>query len=791
MKKILPILMVLMFAVLGFAANNSFGVRAAGMGDAFTAVADDASAVFYNPAGLPYSDFELSSDSLDWERSVHDPFDLTLLTIDGFGYANYLQKTTAGNATRGQLYGFGTKGRSGINWGITYKELGLNGKGLDIGLLVNITEQFSVGLSGQNISVIELDVPFALRAGAAYSLWNKRLKLAVDYVSLQNSVNRFHYGAELALLSGLALRAGVSDKKGTIGAGLSILGGEFNYASDIDPDASANQIHKLGFSLITKTKKARKRALFAESKFLEININSNIVSGQDEFSVLGGFSIGADTLLKHLRQANKDKDISGIIVKMSGFPGGLFATGLVQSLREELITAKNNGKKIIFYLENGAIGNAYYLASAADSIIMPDLAIAGGIGSRLQIVRMHKLFQKLGIDWEILARGKYKASLNNMSKEISPEGKEEINSLIKDVYERMLVDISESRDIELGALRELADGSLLTASEALHAGLIDSIGYYSEAKKSAKILLGKEESKSLPLLTLEDIEQEPPVTSMFTPWNRIAVINIEGPITLGENSRSIFWGGSSTGADTIVKQLGKIQNDSSIQAVIIRLNTPGGSAIASDRVYQAIRKLRKEHKKTVIASMGDLAASGGYYIASACDRIIANPGTFTGSIGVIGMFPSMEKLFKNIGIEPEEYKEGQYMDAFSTAGKLSPEARAMMENIMQTTYDKFVTSVAKGRGISEEEAYKLAEGRLYTGSQAVNNGLADELGNFSRAVASAKELSNIRGEETLVYYHDQSSLWLQNIGVEATKILGLDKGLLPEIKTTFQAFRIY
>jgi len=794
-RKYFIIFLLFVITTAAFALDDifpaGFGIRASGMGGAFTAIADDVSAIYYNPAGLPLSSMQFIREQMDWEKKYSKASDLTSFTLGDLGYANCLQSDKDSLINRIQFYSWGTRGTRGFYWGVSYKDFhnnDNNGKALDVGLLFNITEYLSLGLTGQNIALQDLEYNSLFRLGLAYEFIYDNVTLAMDLLS-SNDDAQISYGLEYTPINGLALRTGFAPNKFSFGFSLFVFGGNINYAMSVDPNIENAEVCRLGFETINIGNKKRKSTLIPSEKCLEINIQGNLTSGQDNFSIIGGFNQGIDNLLDYLRRANKDDEIKSIVLRLNNFPEHIFASALVQEVREELKKAKEKKKKIVVYVDELALGNTYYLASIADKIVMPGTGVVGGIGKNIQIHRMYKLFKNLGIEWQIIQKGKYKTAFNNLKDKNSPQEEEMILTLLKDVYEQMLKDISESREIDLDELRLLADGQLLTAEEAKEKKLIDEIGYYEKAKDLANNSSGNNDK----FLSVRDLYPEEIKESLFMPWNRIAVVNINGPIILGENYNDIIWGGYYTGAETIVEQFEQIKKDNSIRAVIIRINSPGGSATASDRIYKAIKELQEEDK-VVVASMGNMAASGGYYIAAACDKIVANPSTFTGSIGVISVYPVLKELYEKIGIEVEQHKEGKYTDIFSGVEKLDEESKMMLQNILDKIYKKFIIAVSEGRDLSEDEVKKLAEGRIYTGTEALANGLVDYLGNFTTAIDKAKTLANIKREASLVYYREDSPQWLQDMGHNAMNFLGIKDGIFPmksKLKESVLEMKIY
>ncbi|MBU2567692.1 MAG: signal peptide peptidase SppA [Elusimicrobia bacterium] len=237
----------------------------------------------------------------------------------------------------------------------------------------------------------------------------------------------------------------------------------------------------------------------------------------------------------------------------------------------------------------------------------------------------------------------------------------------------------------------------------------------------------------------------------------IAVINISGPIRMGSRPRAFL----SYDSEAILRRLRNTSSRKDVKAIVLRINSPGGSVAAVQEIYSEVMKIRAEKKKPVVASFGDVAASGGYYIASACDKIVANPGTITGSIGVLLELGNVQELFKKIGVRMETIKSGKHKDTGSMFRELSVDERKMFQELVNEAFNQFINDIVRGRGMQREKVEALADGRIYTGSQAVQNGLVDKLGNDQTAIETAKELAGISGEPRIIGEYDVWEQFLQ------------------------------
>jgi protease IV len=283
--------------------------------------------------------------------------------------------------------------------------------------------------------------------------------------------------------------------------------------------------------------------------------------------------------------------------------------------------------------------------------------------------------------------------------------------------------------------------------------LIDEFGYWDKVKE---IIRSEKKVKAADIISLAKFSPDQEPMTIFSPFNRIAVIEIDGNINSGKNATNFLFGGKSTGAEDINKFVDEINKDTSIKGVIIRINSPGGSLLASDKIYYAIDKLKKKGK-VVYTSMGNLAASGGYYIAMNSDKLIANPGTLTGSIGVISTFHNFEELNNMLGIDLEVMKTGKYMNMFSVNKQLTEEEKEMLKKYQDKHYQIFVDKLKENRELSDEEVNDIAQGQIITGEQALDYKMIDDLGNFFDVVAALSRKIKI-SEPELVFYKSKADM---------------------------------
>ncbi|MBU1954536.1 MAG: signal peptide peptidase SppA [Candidatus Margulisbacteria bacterium] len=791
-KFIYLLILILIFSGAAFADltddlfRQGMGIRAMGMGGAATAVGGDASSIFYNPAGLSDLIFEYAVGATDLDQADYTASRYDLLSIGPFAYGNFGLSTSQESAST-VMYGFGAKGMGGFNWGVAYKTarwnlLTGNGEGwsADLGILLKITPALSLGVVGQEIAFQRgFLAPSATRVGMALMPLLDRMLFAAD-VEIDEGRRRenlSHFGMELEITKGLIGRVGSDRGLMTAGATFQFPLIAFEYGMK-NRGGSQGLIQRFGGTIRFVKKRERSFSIFGPKEYVEIDLRGAVSGGTDSYSILGGYCRGLDSILSTLRQASRDPGLQGIFIKISDFQSGLGGQAVVQEIRGELEAAKESGKKIVVYIESSALGDGYYLASVGDKIIAPQGASLGGLAKKVEITSIKELYEKLGIEWQLFAEGKNKTTFSGLTEGLTPGQREILKGVVDDLYRQMLTDISEDREIELARLKEIGDGRVLTAKEAQELGLIDEIGYLDTAKKIAAELIDTKEE--IQLVKPQNLMPEKDMQDyLFSYFNKVAVIEVDGEITIGGSGDNLLFGGRYIGADTVSENIRKATEDTQVKAIILRVNSPGGSAIASGQIYEEIKRAR-EKGKIVVTSMGDVGASGGYYIACASNYIVANPGTITGSIGVIGALPIMSGFYEKFGIKKEVVKEGKYADMFSGLRKLTPEEIESIRVLQKDTYDEFLAKVIAGRELPTAEVKAIADGRILTGHQAYELGLVDELGGFQTAINLAKQEAHIRGEPVLVYYGRQPGLFVQ-VGSTMLQMMGLENGILPEV----------
>ena len=735
---------------------GGIGARPLSLGGAFVAVADEASAAYWNPAGLgdlPGFQTSLNSSSIGSGTPQNGTINLgsSSFSLLGLAYGNWNRQGLALNSL-----GLGTATTEGINWGVGYKWAGegFASGGFDTGFLFHLMPELSLGLLGQNLFGPQEGVarpPLNLKAGLAIKPFaDPTLLIAIDGDLTEGGREiAAHAGLEGRFIDGVALRVGYLSRGSvlTMGAGFDLPLVTLNLGMDVDVIGNRSLGGRLGLTLSLGA--PEQEYIFEPTKVAVIEINGLPAGGSGSSSFLGGGIEGLDPIVARIRKVADEGDFRAILLRMRGVGGDVLSGGVLEEIRSELLRARSKGVLVIAYVEDAALLYGYHLASAADRIMVSPMAIVGGLGTAVVVQRLTgALTEFLGVEVDLFAQGRYKDTLNPFGRGLTSEGREEIKSIVDDVHSRLVDDVAKVRGRSVEDVEKIADGRVFLGREAVDEKLADDVGYFQDAKDLVARLTKAEGF-------IQWIEDDKLLSSVggfqLLPWDRIAVVEISGDIVSGRSGGDLLFGGSFAGADSVVEEIRRADEDPFVKAIIVRVDSRGGSAIASDAIWRELWKVRGKGK-VVVASMGGFATSGGYYVASAANKIVANATTLTGSIGVFRIFTNLEGFYSKFKIETDIIKSGQHADMFYGARSLSPEERDMVSGLTQGVYDRFLNAVAKGRGMTEEEVAEIAEGRLYTGNQAYNLNLVDELGSFSRAVEAASEEAHLGDRVQLVSY---------------------------------------
>lgn len=452
-------------------------------------------------------------------------------------------------------------------------------------------------------------------------------------------------------------------------------------------------------------------------------------------------TIGLDEILARIEAAKKDDKIKGIVLDMNSV-GASFAT--LQEIRNALLTFKEAKKFIIAYSE-GYSQKSYYLASTADKVYLNPEGAVDFRGLAAQLSFFKGTLEKLGIEAQVIKVGTYKSAVEPfILDKMSPANKEQVTSYLNSVYDYYLSNISTSRNIPVDSLRNIADSYVgRAANTALSSKLVDGLKYKDEVIDELKSKLGIDKKKKIKSVNIEEYSAGNAETNN-TAKDKIALIYAVGEIVSGEGSND------EIGSEKISRSIRTAREDDKIKAVVFRVNSPGGSALASDVIWREVELTKKV--KPIIVSMGDVAASGGYYISCAADSIFAQPNTITGSIGVFGIIPNLQHFFNNkLGITFDEVKTGRYADLMTVSRPLTTDERDLIQQDVNRIYNTFTKKVSDGRNIAQTKVDSIGQGRVWTGAQALQIGLVDRLGSLSDAIKSAAKKAKLK-EYKLVSY---------------------------------------
>ena len=684
------------------------------------AMSDDALATFFNPAGLG-TNRALNLYYLRTYRSDTPGDDAFFISAPSSGFGmEFVNAPNDIDFTRYSLAA-GQHLGNGLYWGTNYSWINSDNetydkyKSLSIGLMYR-RRFFSIGGIGRDLNRPTLlnqkvpriyDMGIALRPGTWRTTFSFDVRKTQDIRELDLS-----YGLEIRPIRELILRGTYnSDKSYDIRFGINIGNFGFGTVNDFDEGGVSNAgVGYMHFSSASIT-----RPIFRKRLFLDL---------------------GTERLDAALRIAKWDKDIAGALIRLDGSNYGM---GQFQEIRNAIMEFKNAGKVVMCYITDCSTGD-YIIASACDAILMHPSADLRLIGLRSERAFYKGALDKLGIQAHLEHIGEYKsAAAAYTRKDMAEPHRKNQNALLDDLYDQLTTDIASARGWTQGVVMKLIDKGPYTAKEAQNANIVDELLY----EDSLKVIASQLADTEVKLIKLNDYLKSGLYPHVWTvPKPKIAVIEATGMMLTGESFSDLLTGTSVMGADTIARAIKYTREDPSIKAVVLRIDSGGGLVVAADIIWNELMRLTEV--KPLVVSMGDVAASGGYYIATPADVIVAEPGTITGSIGVIGGKYSFKGLYEKIGIKKEIIQRGAHANFYSDYSDYPPHEQAIVQKQIKEIYDDFITKVASGRDqLTKEEVDQVARGRVWTGRQAKENGLVDELGGLSDALSIAKKRAGL------------------------------------------------
>ena len=455
------------------------------------------------------------------------------------------------------------------------------------------------------------------------------------------------------------------------------------------------------------------------------------------------------SLLHRVHSAAHSRSIKGLVLHLRSIP---FSMAQIQEVQQALQVAQDRGKFIIVYMDEASDNRALYLASSADRIYLHPSGELDLTGLHSERIYLRSFLDHLGVEPNFVRRSEYKSAPEQFTNSESSEAsKEQSAQLMDDLYESLIEGLSVGRKLPKETITTLIENGPYPSEDALNHGLIDGLYYTDQLNDVLEEHFGEN-------YHAQRFYMPEALSDGWGAMRSVAVIQITGAITSGVSQSGGLLSGGSTGSETIVRQINEARKDDAVRAVVLRVDSPGGSAFASEKIWRAI-ELLKEKEKPVVVSMGGVAASGGYYVACNADAIYAEDTSITGSIGVYSGKYSVDKLLQNLSIHVEHDSRGSQGSLYTSTQSWNEDQKAKMEDLVDNTYTLFKNRVAEGRSLSLEEVEEVARGHVWSGTAAKENGLVDELGGFYDALSHAKDLANLDGfgESQIIFYKGGSS----------------------------------
>lgn len=618
----------------------------------------------------------------------------------------------------------------------------------DLGLTVRPSRRLSlaVAMLGRDARLEGARLPVRYDLGLATRLWRDGLTLSADLLGDDDRrdalrVTHLSVGAAAELARGLALgltvQVPVRDLPGRERVeGVASLSWNAAHAGWTVGGAQADD--RTGWLAGLRLSAERYRASAAGRGLPTVDLDRELAPRRVLFLTLGDPD-PFGTLVQRLEAARDDPEIGALLVRVDALPLG---AGRVEELRA-LLGAVRARKPVLAYLDGGGT-REYWLASAATAVAAPPGAplLVNGLARAQLFVR--DALARLGIAFDVVKAGAYKSATEPLVRDApSPEAREATEAVLDDVYGRLVGDVAAARGLPADRVRALVDQGLFMAEEARDAGLLDEVLWPDQLEEWGRRVTGRR------LRRQDRLRTEPERAAQR--WGRpavVEVVRVEGIIARGRSRREPLGGVAVAGAETIAAQLARATRDPEVKAIVLRIESGGGDGLASDLVWREVARAR-ERGKPVIASMGDLAASGGYLIAAGADAIVASPSTLTGSIGVFAAKPDLSGLLARLPVQRAPYTRGENAELASLARPWSASERRALERQISAFYELFLRRVADGRRLAREEVERVAGGRVWTGRQALERRLVDRLGTLADAVALARERAGLAPDDAV------------------------------------------